>query len=236
MNKKIGKKELILIGILAVVALGAAYYFLFFSPLQSQIASYSTTQLEQEIEQEKVKAEEKARMLETIAKLEDTDRGELATYNNLYNEISTVGDIFGGKSENITVKWSTPTLTGSTVRRDASISFNTTNYNYLKRILSEFNKCKYRCIIKNLSIRDTSPKGGSSNKTKSYKSVIKNLEEGTSGKGIKNGTKMDVSFLATFYETSDGAKNLEGLIIKDKKNDDGEPGKLESRAHAYDNA
>ena len=235
LKKKIGKRELALGVVLLVLALGALYYFAFFTPVKEQINGYSTTKMEKDIETEKEKAEEKANMLAAIDKLKDVDHGILAPYNNLYNEIATVGNIFGGKSENITVKWSTPTLTDTTIRRDASISFNTTSYNYLKNILSAFNKCPYRCIIRNLAITDKSPKKGTSKD--SYKNVIKNLESGTTGKGIKNGTKMDVSFLATFYETAKGAKNLEGVIDKNKKReDDGEPGKLESRAHAYDNA
>lgn len=231
LSREFTKKEKILLVVCLLLALGVIYYQLVYRGVQSQMANYSTADLEAEIEVEQTKATQISNMLATIEKNKDRETGELMVYNNLANEISLVGDVMEKRSEQVTLNWSTPVLNGTTVRRDVSVSFTTRRYTYLKQIINAFNHCAYRCVIRDLSVTDNS--AATRTVTARVGGKMTTITMPQTRRGIKNSTRMSVSFNLTFFETIEGATTTEGLIIESAGND-GEPGALESRAHAYD--
>ena len=124
-----------------------------------------------------------------LSKHSNDSYGEIAVYNNLSNEISALANIFDGKVDNVSISWSEPTLDGTIVRRNASISFKTNNYALTKNLVSNINSLKYRVIITNLSIT-------SDNK-----------------ENLSSSSSISVNMNLTFFETTVGATNTSGLTI-----------------------
>ena len=230
LSREFTKKEKILLLVCLLLALGVIYYQVVYKGVRSQMANYRTDDLEAEIEVEQARSVQISQMEAVIEANKDKDAGLLMPYNNLANEINLVGDITRGKSEGVSVSWSTPVLNGTTIRRDARISFSTRSYKLFKEILEAFNHCIYRCVIRDLSITDNS----SSTKTIHARvgGQMTTMTVLQTRRGIQHTTKMSVSFTVTFFETSEGATTMEGLIIENASSSD-EPGVLESRAQAY---
>ena len=116
LSREFTKKEKILLLACLVLALGVIYYQVVYKGIRSQMANYSTDELEAEIEIEQTKAAQIAQMQAVIDANKDRDAGMLMPYNNLANEINLVGDITKGKAEGVSVSWSTPVLNGTTIR------------------------------------------------------------------------------------------------------------------------
>lgn len=230
LSREFTKKEKILLLVCLVLALGVIYYVVVYKGIRTQMANYTTDELESEIEIEQTRSAQIAQMQAVIEANKDKDAGLVMPYNNLANEINLVGDITKGKSEGVSVSWSTPVLNGTVIRRDAKISFTTRSYKLFKEILEAFNHCVYRCVIRDLSVTDNS----SSTKTVHARvgGQMTTLTVLQTRRGIQHTTKMSVAFTVTFFETSEGATTMEGLIIE-KSSDSDEPGVLESRAKAY---
>lgn len=231
LSREFTRKEKILLVACLVLALGIIYYQLVYKGVRTQISQYSTADLEAEIETEQARATQIANMLATIEQNKDKEKGELMVYNNLANEINLVGEVMQGKGEQVTLNWSTPVLNGTTVRRDVSVSFTTRRYSYLKDILHSFNNCVYRCVIRDLSVTDNS--SATRTVTARVGGKMTTMTMVQTRRGIKDSTRMSVSFNMTFFETIEGATTTEGLIIESSSSSSDEPGVLESRAKAY---
>ena len=188
LNRKFTLRETILLVLCAIIGLGIFYYEIAYKGFKNSIASYNTENLQNEIIAYEAKVAKKKSMEDYIRKHKGDTYGEVALYNNQANEIEALGQIFEG-IENIVISWSDPTLTDTTVRRNASVSFSVDGYNNVTSLINAINKCKYRCLISDLSI------------SASGNSV---LDE-------KN--RINVRMNVTFFERVDSTTNLEGLTV-----------------------
>ena len=188
LNRQFSKKETVLILILTFALLGFIYYFFTYDYLESQLMSYDTTDLDNQIALEQQRAAMITQMKKDIANGTVTYSGEVATYNNLSNEMIELNNIFSGTSA-YNFDFEEPEATDSTVRRNINITFTSNSYAEAEKIISSLYSCKYRCLISDLDIS-----AGSDN-------------------GVLQSGPVSVSMKVTFFETLDGAKDTSGVIV-----------------------
>jgi hypothetical protein len=179
-------RELILICIAAVMALGIFYYEAVYKAFTQSAAKYDTAQLEDELTLAQMQAAQEAQMKQAIADASVSKAtAEVAVYNNLANEVNALGTILNGNAENVAINWSAPTLTDTTVRRQASISFKTGSYEAARALIQSISDMKYRNIISSVTVTNATSTSDPST---------------------------TVSLTLTFFETSNGASSTEGLV------------------------
>lgn len=179
-------RELILICIAAVMALGIFYYEAVYKAFTQSTAKYDTAQLEDELTLAQMQAAQEAQMKQAIADASVSKAtAEVAVYNNLANEVNALGTILNGNAENVAINWSAPTLTDTTVRRQASISFKTGSYEAARALIQSISDMKYRNIISSVTVTNATSTSDPST---------------------------TVSLTLTFFETSNGASSTEGLV------------------------
>ena len=184
------REKLLLIACL-VVGFGILYYQFGYKTFQKTLDSLKTDELETEVMIYQTQAMNYQRMQAYIEEHKGEVYGEVMVYNNLANEVSELGAIFANAGD-INISWTEPTLTGTTVRRDARISFKTNGYNSVKDLINKIHNCKYRCLIKD---------------------VLISTSEDT---GLNETNSINVTMTVTFFETSNGAASLQGLTILDE--------------------
>lgn len=189
LNHKFTLRETLLLLIAAFLALCIFYYQVVVKNYNEAKELYNTSGIAEELTILQAKVAKKQSMEDYLSKHSNDSYGEIAVYNNLSNEISALANIFDGKVDNVSISWSEPTLDGTIVRRNASISFKTNNYALTKNLVSNINSLKYRVIITNLSIT-------SDNK-----------------ENLSSSSSISVNMNLTFFETTVGATNTSGLTI-----------------------
>lgn len=189
LNHKFTLRETVLLLVAAFLALGIFYYQVVVKNYNEAKELYNTSGIAEELTILQAKVAKKQSMEDYLSKHSNDSYGEIAVYNNLSNEISALANIFDGKVDNVSISWSEPTLDGTIVRRNASISFKTNNYALTKNLVSNINSLKYRVIITNLSIT-------SDNK-----------------ENLSSSSSISVNMNLTFFETTVGATNTSGLTI-----------------------
>ena len=182
--------------VLVFAFLALLYYEVVYIPLNEQIASYDTTDIESQMELEQARAQKIKAMNEEMAANKAESVGVVATYNNIKNEMKALNEIVG-KASTYNFSFQDPLGSGSTVRRNIDISFTADNYADAETIIRELYSCEYRLLIQDMTI---SP------------STYDDLETGD----------VSVNMTVTFFETTDGASTTEGIVWQD--NGDGTTG------------
>ena len=81
------------------------------------------------------------------------------TYNNIKSTIRELNDIFDGAQE-YHFEFGKAVRDGDAVRRDISITFSASSYARAEAIIQKLHDCKYRCLIRTLSISSGNESGG----------------------------------------------------------------------------
>lgn len=181
-------REKILILICIVLALGIFYYEIAWKGLANTISTYNTDNLSTELTLAQTKAMQEANMKKAIEENQGKNFGEVAVYNNLANEVSEMGNILNGRAQDISISWSEPTLTDTTVRRVASVSFEAGSYQTAKTLISDIANARYRSVISDVTISG---------------------DEDT----LNTSSSISVSCTVTFFETINGAASTQGLVV-----------------------
>lgn len=188
LNRKFSKKETVLILILTFALLGFIYYFFTYDYLESQLRNYDTTDLDSQITLEQKRAAMISQMKQDIANGTVAYSGEVATYNNLSNEMTELNNIFSGTSV-YNFDFAEPEATDNTVRRNINITFTSNSYAEAEKIISSLYSCRYRCLISDLDIA------------------------AGSDSGVLQSGPVSVSMKVTFFETLQGATDTSGIIV-----------------------
>ena len=191
LNHKFTFRETILLLICAVVAIGIFYYEFAYKTFKNSESSYDTAQLETDLLIAQTQESTMKKMQEYIDEHQNDQVGEIAIYNNLSQEVSALGNVLQNTAENISISWNEPTLTDTIVRRSASISFKATSYDTVKSIIQSISNLQYRCTIQDLSIDAGSD-------------------------SVSTSDDIAVSLTVTFYETTEGATNTNGLTVEEE--------------------
>ena len=213
LNREFSLRERLMLLVCLVLATGIFYYQVVHKGIGQQIQKASTQLIEEEIVKEQGTAASIKKMLEVIEQNDNKRQGKLHVYNNLSSEISYIGGITDTVSD-VSLVWGNPLLRGTTVRRTVRVSFVAPSYKDAKQILDQFVHCPFRCLVQDMTMADDSK---SNDNTKN---------------GLKDGNKINVTFTATFFETTEGATTTEGLVIEDVDTDPSD-GKLVQRSKAY---
>lgn len=189
LNRKLSTKEVVLFLVLAFAFLALLYYEVVYIPLNEQLASYDTTDIESQMELEQARAQKIKAMNEEMAANKAESVGVVATYNNIKNEMKALNEIVG-KASTYNFSFQDPVGSGSTVRRNIDISFTANNYSDAETIIRELYSCEYRLLIQDMTISPV---------------TYDDLETGD----------VSVNMTVTFFETTDGASTTEGIVWQD---------------------
>ena len=196
LNRKLSTKEVVLFLVLVFASPARLHYAAVYIPLNGQIASYVTTEIESEMQLEQARAQKIKAMNEEMAANKAESVGVVATYNNIKNEMKALNEIVG-KASTYNFSFQDPVGSGSTVRRNIDISFTANNYSDAETIIRELYSCEYRLLIQDMTISPV---------------TYDDLETGD----------VSVNMTVTFFETTDGAATTEGIVWQD--NGDGTTG------------
>lgn len=117
----------------------------------------------------------------------DANQGEVAVYNNLSNEIDALANILQPTASNVSIQWAEPYLTDTIVRRNADITCTVPSYVIAESVIDQIVNLQYKCIISSLSI------------------------SGSDTMSVNTSESVSISMTVTFFETIDGAVNINGL-------------------------
>jgi len=190
MGKEMQGKTKLIIAFLVIVLLGAFYYYVGIKYYQSEMESYNTTKIEEEIADEETKAIKKKKMQQDLDNAVKDSVGEIAVYDAQVEEIVEIDRIFANTGTVISISWEDPALTEDIVRRKAIIRFEASSWNNVQTIIRELAHCKFRTTLDDLYIRI----------------------EGNNDYNFTNADKIAGTISMTFFETTDGATTNEGLV------------------------
>lgn len=193
LKHKFSFKEMILIAIAFILALGIFYYQVIVKNYNNAKTTYDASSLVDEQTILLAKLQKLKTMEDYINSHSNENYGEIAVYNNQANEIEALANVFEGKIDNVSINWSEPSLTDNIVRRNATVSFKTSDYDLAKELIEDITELKYRCIITTMSMSAANSE---------------NLSESDS---------ITISLNVTFYETIEGATDTSGLTIEDEE-------------------
>lgn len=181
----------ILLLVCAVLFVGIFYYEFAYKYFKTQLTNYDVTDIQTELDTEQVVALRLTQMQKYLDEHKNDSYGTVEPYNNLSNEVAALGEILDGNATDINIAWSEPTASDSTVRRTATVSFNAANYETARNIVTNIANLKYRCIISDIQLNSSESNMASS--------------------------QVSVSLSVTFYETTEGATDTNGLVTEEKE-------------------
>ena len=235
LNHKFTAREAGVILLLVAVILGYFYYYVVYQYFEDQIAKYDTSDLDDEITLEQAKLVRLNKMKNELENGEVSD-SELGVYNNQSEELLALANILDGKASDISLTWGDPELDGTIVRRDVTVSFNTGNFEEAGEIIKEIADCEYTLLIVDISMKETTIKDEVEIDvtTTPTPTVAVTADENTDAEeGDVDSDTADVavtqsttttqtvtyetsvtavSLTIRFFETTDGATNLNGLV------------------------
>lgn len=193
LKRKFTLRETVLLLIMSVLFLVVFYYLMVVSPVNEEVSRCASEQVpvEDDISTEIIKASRKKKMLEEMEQMPEEPQGELRPYNNLNYEMRELYQALED-AESYNISFSEARASGTIVRRNISIAFQAASYERMKAILEKMADSQYRCIMKDLDISAGSRREGS--------------------KGLATSDSVNVSVVITYYETTVGATDTNGLV------------------------
>ena len=204
LKRKFTVRETVLLLFMSILFLGIFYYLLVSSPVNEEISKCSSQQVpvEDDISTELIKASRKKKMLDEMEQSAGEPQGELKPYNNLNDEMRELYQALE-EAESYNISFSEARASGTIVRRDISIAFQAGSYEQVRTILRNMANSQFRCIIKDMDISASSGRGES--------------------RGMASAGAVSVSVMITYYETTVGASDTNGLVYdKDTASGDSE--------------
>jgi hypothetical protein len=245
LNRKFTAREAAVILILVAVILGYFYYYVVYQYFEGQMALYDVTLVQDEIEAEQFKVARLQKMKEDLENEGPSD-SILGVYNNQSEELSALADILEGKATGINMDWGDPDLNGKIVRRDVTLSFNTGSFEDAGDLVKQIADCEYTLLIVNMSMDETEIEeevevAATNTTLADGLDAVAEGEEGADTLVAEEPqtetvtvTKKVTSVTLTirFFETTDGAVNLNGLTqptpeVTPAVDDDGLPSTAE---------
>ncbi|MEG0375855.1 MAG: hypothetical protein RR672_09470, partial [Raoultibacter sp.] len=154
LTRSFSNREKALIAVLVVLLLVAFYYFLVIRNVaQTQEANaIELEEVQMQIDVQNAVASARTSMqseLEELGTLENMPM--VATYDNLRNELDELNAILS-QASSCDLKFMTPEISGSTIRRVVNITYTTPSYDEALSIISQLQNGKYRCEISNFAL------------------------------------------------------------------------------------
>ncbi len=195
MSYVLTKKEKAALVVLLVLALLVGWYVGIYSPIQERIEAADTTDLEDEMALEQVKAAKIKSMQKEIQENKDAGAPVVPSYNNFKEELEELNRIHG-QAYDFDFTFNEPEVNGSNIRRSISVTCSAENYDAAVEMMREILQGPYRSLIYNISMDSVS-------------AVDADFEP-----NIKEG-RVDLTFDMNYFETTEGAESLEGLQVEE---------------------
>jgi Tfp pilus assembly protein PilO len=224
LSRKFTAREAVVILVLVAAILGYFYYYVVYQYFEDQMAKYDVTQVQDEIDYEQLKVARLQKMKEDLEN-EGPSESILGVYNNQSEELNALAAILEGNATDISMNWGDPELNGKIVRRDVTISFNTGSFAEAGDIIKQIADCEYTLLIVDLSMDESEIEEDIEVPVASTAAAGEVDVEAEGEEGVDADTASEpqtetvtltkkvtsVSITIRFFETTDGAVNLNGL-------------------------
>lgn len=156
MKKKISAREKLLILVLAAMVIVLGYMNLFYNPTKEKITTYEAdvTYVGAQIATFEQKVQKMNQMKAELATIEAegvADIKELPAYDNSNNVMSNLNTILQSANK-YNINFAGTSETDGIVRRNISLSFETSSYSEAKNILLQIYNGEYRCLLKDIYV------------------------------------------------------------------------------------
>jgi hypothetical protein len=179
-------REKSLLVILILVIIGAVYFLFVHQPVSDgiDIANKRAVTLEEDLAIINAKAQKISGMKDEMAEIEKSGKtpSAMPSYNSSKQEIDFLHGILSSQTLDYMVNFTEITREGNQIRRKFSLNFTGKDYNEAESILEALENSEVRCLIGDLRIQPVE-----------------------SDADLFSG-EVDVSCIATFYETMYGGK------------------------------
>lgn len=156
MKRRLSAREVILLGMLLVLAMVGGYILLFYTPMKSELDRLNDEKAacEAQIEPVLAKIEDKKRMQSELDEIFASGETpvELAPYDNQKMVMMELNSILQ-TTNNYSLSFGTEDMGGNgIVRRQVSLSFSCGSYDEAKNVLQRLHDSAYRCMIGDLNV------------------------------------------------------------------------------------
>ncbi len=179
-------REKTLFVILILIIIGAVYFLFVHQPVSEgiDIAEKRAVTLEEDLAIINAKAQKISGMKEEIAEIEKSGKKPslMPSYNSSKQELDFLHGFLSNQTLDYMVSFTDVTREGNQIRRNFTLNFTAKNYDEAEKIVEALENSEIRCLIGDLIIRPVESDA--------------DLFDG----------EVDVSCVATFYETMYGGK------------------------------
>ena len=190
MNYVLTRTQKLILVLVALLVLLAGWYVGIYTPIQERIQAADTTELEDEMAMEQMKASKIKAMQVEIDANKASGAPVVPSYNNFKQELEQLNEVYG-HTYGFDFSFTEPEADGNVVRRNIAVSCSAENYDAAVELMRQILQGPYRSMIHDVNIS-----GG----------LLTNLKE--------NG-RVHLDFNMTYYETTVGADSLEGLPVEE---------------------
>ena len=167
MRRKLTPRETALLILLLILALGSAYYLLFYTPTTQEIETTETRIADtlDQISADQLRLAQKQQMQEELDAIfaADPDPVSMAPYDNSRNVMHELNAILEN-TQDYSLSFASVTVDedSDVVRRDISLTYTSTGYSAALDILQKLHDSQYRCLLNNvaISLKERSHEGG----------------------------------------------------------------------------
>lgn len=155
MKRRLTVRELVLLGILAVILLASSYTMLFYLPMKAELERLEgeTELCRVQLAAARQSLEEKRRMERELKELSDRPDPppEMPAYDNLRQVMFELNTILAS-AEEYSLTFGTVDTEGSIIHRRISFSFISEDYARAKAVLRQLRDSPYRCMPDDLRL------------------------------------------------------------------------------------
>lgn len=195
MNYVLTRTQKLALVLVALLVLLAGWYVGIYTPIQDRIQAADTTELEDEMALEQMKASRIKSMQAEIDANRASGAPVVPSYNNFKQELEQLNEVYGRAYE-FNFAFSEPEVDGTGVRRNIAVSCEAENYDAAVELMRQILEGPYRSMIHDVNITSLSI---------SVPNLMLDLKKG----------RVSLTFNMTYYETTVGADSLEGLPVEE---------------------
>lgn len=155
MKRQLSARELILLGMLLVLALVGGYIMLFYMPMTSELERLEQEQVscEEQLAVAQVQVEDKRRMERELEEIfaADPDPLSIAPYDNLQPVMFELNGVLESTPE-YSLSFGTVDTEEPIVRRRIQLTYTSGSYELAKQVLQRLHDSAYRCMLDDVSI------------------------------------------------------------------------------------
>lgn len=155
MKRQLSARELILLGMLLVLALVGGYIMLFYMPMTSELERLEQEQVscEEQLQVAQIQLEDKQRMERELEEIfaADPEPLSIAPYDNLQPVMFELNGVLESTPE-YSLSFGTVDTEEPIVRRRIQLTYTSGSYESAKQVLQRLHDSAYRCMLDDVSI------------------------------------------------------------------------------------